>query len=89
MARAKLRLLEWSRKTREDATAEAVAFNESILRSASSSTREKQDAQRELNEIFGIYSPKNFRVGDPNGKPIEPVIAPSVTFVLPDNGRNK
>ena len=90
MGHARKFLLERSGKTREIVTAEAVVFNEGILRSSTTSTKEKQDARREINELFGIYPPRSFRVGDPNGKPLAPaVIAPVVNFIMPDNGRAK
>lgn len=90
MTLARKFLLKRAGKTIDEVRAEAVIFHEGILRSKASTTKEKQDSRRELNEIFGIYPAKNFRIGDPQGKPLAPtVVAPTVNFIIPTNGRDK
>lgn len=71
MVLARQFLLERHNKTREEVRSEAVSFNEGILRSDKTTIREKQEARRELNAIFGIYAPRQHQISTPPGQPAQ------------------
>lgn len=55
-------------------------------------TGNRNEGLRAADQLRGIYGldVKHVRVSDPNGNPVAPtVVAPSVTFIIPDNHREK
>lgn len=82
MIRARAFLLERAGKTRDVVLAEAVIFNEGLLRSDKATTREKQDARRELNELYAVYPPRRTEISGPEGEPI--AIRKEISPVLRD-----
>ena len=80
--------LERAKKTKPDAIAEAIAFYDAIILDPKSTRKEQSDARERLDKIFGVYAPTSVRVGDPNGRPLAPIVnAPRVSVVIVDNGR--
>lgn len=71
VARAREFMLEREQKTVAVVRAEAVVFNEGVLRSKTTTTKEKQDARRELNAIFGIYPARQHQITTPPNQPFQ------------------
>ena len=86
-ARARTHLIKLSNRPKEEWRSEALDLYESIVKDPKTTVQNKLAAQSEINAIIGNYAPKNFRVGDPDGKPMQSVVAPVVNFILPDNHR--
>jgi hypothetical protein len=56
-ARARKRLIKRSGRPREDHIAEAFALYENTIRNPESDLKDKLAAQRELNQLLGLYAP--------------------------------
>jgi hypothetical protein len=84
--RAKKLLADRANITKEQAKKIGVnALLDTILNGNAS---ERNAALRLWFDMFGLDAAKQFRLGDPDGKPIAPaVIAPQVHLIIPSNGR--
>jgi hypothetical protein len=71
IVRARKLLRDRSNRSREDVRGDAVAFYQSVLLSAKTTTVEKIKAQTRLDEIFGIDAPQRTELSGPEGQPMK------------------
>lgn len=62
LVRAREVIIKAMGRSKPELRAEAVLFNEQIIRSPDTSTKEKQDSSKQLCELLGLYAPRTVEV---------------------------
>ena len=89
LRRAKMRMLEEAGKSRQEQRSDSLNTYLAVIRDLNARHGDIISAQRCVDDLLGLKEPTIHRVTDGEGKPIAPtVIAPSVTFIIRDNGRD-
>ncbi len=69
MLRARREAILRSQRTKEDHFAQAIAFNEAVIRSPDAKWSDKLAAHRDNNELLGLYPPKPRALQGADGGP--------------------
>lgn len=87
VSRAREEIIKRLGRTKEEFRAESLSFYERVASDPKASHSDKLYARKLVDDLLGTWAPKQHRLGDPDGKPLQTVIAPVVEFIIPDNGR--
>ena len=80
-------LIKQANRPKEQFRSEALAWCDTVMRSAKASEFAQLRAFRERCQILGLYAPTGIRVADEQGKPLAAAVQPIVNFIMPDNHR--
>ena len=89
ITRARETIAKQSQMTKSEAKELGIGVLVARLRNETT-TQGTVAIEKRISEIFGYNAPTHLRVGDPNGKPMAPmVVAPTVQFIMPANNRDR